>query len=120
MRLRQWILIVVLAGPALWIGCGKHKDAGVPGNNVTNQAAPVVLEPCELRAKELTDVIKIGMTEDEVFKAAGDPKMVRTSFGGQTAAVWQYELGGGNWFNVQFNKSNRVDSAGVENLVKSQ
>ena len=92
----------------------------MPVESVTNRAAPVVLEPWELRAKELTDVIKIGMTEDEVFKAAGDPKMVRTSFGGQTAAVWQYELGGGNWFNVQFNKSNRVESAGIENLVKSQ
>ena len=120
MRIWQCILIMLLAGSALWAGCGKRKDGATSKTPATNQTVLVELEPWEVRAKELKGIIKDGMSEDEVFTAAGDPKMVRTSFGDNTAATWQYELGAGNWFNVQFNKSNRVDSAGLESLVKPQ
>ncbi|MEI8314575.1 MAG: hypothetical protein WCG79_03890 [Verrucomicrobiota bacterium] len=118
--MRQWFWMALLTGSTLWVGCGKSQDGAVAGNHTTNQTALVELEPWELRAKELTAAVKPGMTEDEVIAVAGDPKMVRTAFGGKTGDTWQYELGSGNWFNVQFNKNKRVDGAGLEGLVKPQ
>ena len=108
--MKHLILIAILAGSALWVGCRKSKESVATNELVTNQVAPVVLEPWAVRAKEFTAAVKIGMTDDEVVNAIGDPKMVTTAIGAQGDATWQYELGGGNWFTVQFDKSNRVTS----------
>ena len=116
----QWILIGLVTGPLLWAGCGKPKAGGTPVATATNVAAPVVVEPWLLRMKELTAAVKPTMTEDEVLQIAGDPKMVRTAIGAESAATWQYELGDGNWFIVQFDKSNRVAHAELVNAVKPQ
>ena len=81
---------MLLAGSALWAGCGKRKDGATSKTPATNQTVLVELEPWEVRAKELKGIIKDGMSEDEVFTAAGDPKMVRTFFGRASAcpATW--------------------------------
>ena len=110
MQMKQLILIAMLAGSILWIGCRKSKESVATDELITNQVAPVVLEPWAVRAKELTVAVKIGMTDDEVVNAIGEPKMVTTAIGAQGDATWQYELGAGNWFTVQFDKSNRVTS----------
>jgi len=110
MQMKQLILIAMLAGSILWVGCRKSKESVATKDLVTNQVAPVVLEPWVVRAKELTATVKIGMTDDEVVNAIGEPKMVTTAIGAQGDATWQYELGAGNWFTVQFDKSNRVTS----------
>jgi len=121
MRMRQWILIAMFASPTLWGGgCGKPKEVAAPVTTTTNLVVPAATAPWLLRAKELTAAIKKGMTEDEVMQVAGDPKMVKTNIGIESAATWQYDVGGGNWFNVQFDKSNRVASAALENTVKAQ
>ena len=111
--MKQLILIAMLAGSILWIGCRKSKESVATNELVTNQVVPVVpvvLEPWAVRAKELTAAVKIGMTDDEVVNAVGEPKMVTSAIGAQGDATWQYELGAGNWFTVQFDKSNRVTS----------
>ena len=114
-------MLAVLTGAVVGIGCGKPKATTAPGvNHATNGAAPVALDPWELRANELVAAIKTGMTEDEVVKVAGDPKMVKTAIGLHSGGTWQYELGDGNWLTVQFDKSNRVDTAGLTIPTKPQ
>lgn len=121
MQTRQCLLLAMLAGSVFGVGCGKPKEVAAPVvDHATNQAAPVALEPWELRAKELFAAIKTGMSEDEVVKVAGDPKMVKTAFGVHTGGTWQYELGDGNWLTIQFDKSNRVDTAGLTIPTKPQ
>ena len=115
----------MLTGSLLWVSCGKPKEVAAPAEPTTNKSAlgasvPVALEPWIAKAKELTADIKPGMTEDDVLKLVGDPTMVKTAIGVQGEAVWQYDLGSGNWFTVQFDKSNRVASAGLVNPIKPQ
>ena len=78
-----------------------------PESTTQTDAVPA-REPWQIKRDHLKEIVKIGMTEDQVTKAAGDPDRTVSHGGPSTSATWQYRLGEDNWFDVRFDKSNRV------------
>lgn len=111
------ILMMILASTLLVMGCEKPKKTAVA---VHRDELPPPLTSAQQRLNQLTNIVKLGLTEEEVIQVAGEPKSVQTTPGGKLAALWQYDLGDGRWFVVRFDKSNRVVSADSNNTGRAQ
>ena len=111
------ILMMILAGTLLVVGCEKPKKTAVA---VHRDELPPPLTSAQQRLNQLIGVVKPGLTEEEVIHVAGEPKTVQTTPRGKTAALWQYDLGDGKLFVVRFDKSNRVASADLNNTGRAQ
>ena len=115
--MKLFLVMMILTGTLLLSGCEKPKKTTVA---VTRSELPPPLTPAQLRLKELTSAVKPGMLEDEVVRVAGEPKTVRTTPGGKTPLVWQYDLGDGTRFDVRFDKNHHVAVAELESSSRAQ
>jgi hypothetical protein len=98
-----------------WSGCDKPK-APPPAP----AAAPAAPEVWQARYDQLKAAVKIGMTEAEVIKAAGEPK-TSYSYSGTSktpAVTWEYEMPGSNRFAVRFGKDGKVVYADFDSATK--
>ena len=109
--------MTLLVGTLLVVGCEKPKPTAA---TVHRTDLPPPLSPVQQRLKLLTDSIKPGITDDDVVRVAGEPKMAHAMPGSQTPVTWQYELGDGTWFVVRFDKHNRVSSAEPASAGRAQ
>ncbi len=93
-----------------------------------SETAPAVPAPAanaipawQKRSEELAGLIKTGMTEQEVTKAAGEANRTKTIVSsGIALVVWEYDLGEHNYFKVRFDKDSRVASAKFESATLVQ
>jgi hypothetical protein len=62
----------------------------------------------EIELEQLQSVIKVGMTQAEVRKAAGEPQYVRSIVGMVSRVTWEYSLPSEKRFIVNFDEKGRV------------
>jgi len=111
-------VLIVLASALVLTGCEKPKKT--TGAAVHRDELPPPLSPAQQRLKELTNVIKPGMADEDVLRIAGEPKSARTTTGSKAPLVWLYDLGDGTRFSVRFDKSNRVTIAELDGNSRAQ
>jgi hypothetical protein len=109
--LRRFIFLSAL----LLAGCSK------PTTTAPVPPAAAAVPAWQKRSEKLSAAIKVGMSEEEVTKAAGEPSRSKTLItGGDTLVAWEYDLGESNRFKVRFDKNGRVASAQFESAVPIQ
>jgi outer membrane protein assembly factor BamE (lipoprotein component of BamABCDE complex) len=98
-------------------GCSKTETHPQP-KAVVAPTVPAAREPWQIKRDEIVAAVKVGMTEEEVVKAIGEPKRVKSVSGTVPIINWQYELPGGKWLNVRFGKDNRVVAVELDAMFK--
>ena len=109
--MKTGLFILLLTSVLAWSGCDKPK--------APSPSAAAAPEVWRARYDQLKAAVKIGMTEEEVTKAVGEPKRTYSYFGaGSTTVTWEYEMPGGNRFAVRFGKDNKVVYADFDSATK--
>ena len=116
--MKLFIVAAMVTGAVLLAGCGKPKPT--PVAEEPHATVPAAVDPAQKRAQELSRALKAGMTEADVARVAGEPKITQTASGSRTPVTWKYELSEGIWFVVRFDKSNLVTVAELENGLRIQ
>jgi hypothetical protein len=88
-----------------WPGCGE------PAKPLPPEPPVVQKKQWEIELEHLQSVIKVGMTEAEVVKAAGEPHHVRSIVGVVQRVTWEYSLPSEKRFIVRFDDKGRVAGA---------
>ena len=113
--MKTYLLIPLLTAALSLSSCDKPATKPAPAA----AAVPSAPEPWRARYDQLKTAVKIGMTEDEVTKAVGEPKGTYSYYGGGTTTMtWEYELPGGGRFAVRFGKGNKVVYADFDSATK--
>jgi hypothetical protein len=107
----------LVVGLLLLVACREPVSTPAPGPATNAVAIP----EWKARLDELTAAIKIGMSEDEVVKAVGEPNRTQSLVSSlTTTVVWEYDLPNGQRFRVRFDPNNRVSQARVESAMMVQ
>jgi len=72
-----------------------------------------------LNWNELPSVIKVGMTQAEVKKPAGEPQFVHSVVGVTTWVRWEYSLPSRKRFLVHFDSKGKVEETGLDGVKKA-
>jgi outer membrane protein assembly factor BamE (lipoprotein component of BamABCDE complex) len=112
----NFLLFATIAA-ALLAASGCNKSSAPPASSTA--ATPAELEPWQIKRNQLRAVIKVGMTQDEVTKAVGDPNRVKSIGIRDPVIIWQYKLPDTRWFNVRFSADDRVVSAELDGSAMS-
>jgi hypothetical protein len=107
---------VLLLGIALLSGgCGQSETKpAVPAP--VQSAAP--REPWEIQRDKLMADVKVGMTEQDVTRVAGDP--ARAYGEADRPTTWEYDLPDKRHLSVVFDKSNQVARVEMKTAVPIQ
>lgn len=108
MLTKAFALIAVAGTLVLAGGCKKTESPA------TSAPSALTKEPWQIKRDELGAAVKVGMSEDEVVKAIGEPHHSKSIVAGTAVVAWEYDLSGGRYFKVRFDKNRRVASAGFE------
>lgn len=90
---------------AMLLGCQKETPPAAPAAPL-----PAKVEPWQQEAERLSQLVKLGMTKDEVARVLGEPKEARGSFGARNHAYWLYPLTENLSFRVDFDERERVEN----------
>jgi hypothetical protein len=107
-RLSICLFVLLLA-----CGCGEPVKPPAP------PPEPPKRKQWEIELEQLQSVIKVGMTQAEVRKAAGEPQYVRSIVGVATRVTWEYSLPSQKRFIVNFDSKGRVEEAGLAGAKKA-
>jgi len=97
---------------ALLLACG----CGEPVKPPAPPPEPPKRKQWEIELERLQSVIKVGMTQAEVKKAAGEPQFVRSMV---TRMTWEYSLPSEKRFLVNFDSKGKVEEAGLAGAKKA-
>lgn len=89
----------------LLVGCQKETPPASP-------VAPLLakVDRWQQEADRLGQLVKVGMTKDEVVRVMGEPKEARGVFGSRSHGYWLYTLTSNLWFRVDFDDHERVEN----------
>ena len=111
-------LITIIASILAVAGCGKTETHTPATTTKPVPYVPPASEAWKAKRDQLAAAIKVGMTEDEVVKAVGEPKRVKSVSGAVPEINWQYELPDRKWLNVRFGKGDRVVAVELDSVTK--
>jgi hypothetical protein len=110
MAMMRKLLLVSLPVLALACGCGEPPKPPPP--------EPPPKKQWQIEMEHLQSVIKVGMTEAEVLKAAGEPQRVRSVVGMVRRVIWEYSLPSEKSFIVRFDDKGKVAGCELVSAVK--
>ncbi len=100
---------------ALLLACGCGEPAK---SSPSPEPPPAPKKQWEIELEHLQSVIKVGMTETEVVKAAGEPNHVRSVVGMVSRVTWEYSLPSEKRLIVRFDGKGKVVGVELDGFTK--